>query len=200
MERTKYLSPVEVDRLRTVTQAGAIIALASGHAIAITRWAIVDTALSTGLRVGELASLDTQAIDWRRSGLTVTRLKKKTPKPELIPLGKPLMDHLREYAAWLATPGPLFRSNGRRLTRRALQYHWTSAVTGAGLEACGIHAARHTLATALLRETGNLRAVQLALGHSSPVTTANMYADISFEDRLEALNRLYQSEPESPAK
>ena len=45
-----------------------------------------------------------------------------------------------------------------------------------------IHSARHTIAVQLLKKTGNLRLVQKQLGHASPATTANMYADISFED------------------
>ena len=44
----------------------------------------------------------------------------------------------------------------------------------------------------LLRKTGNLRQVQKQLGHASPATTANMYADITFEDMQNELNGLYQ--------
>ena len=39
---------------------------------------------------------------------------------------------------------------------------------------------------------GNLRQVQKQLGHASPATTANMYADISFEDMQEGVNGLYE--------
>jgi len=45
-----------------------------------------------------------------------------------------------------------------------------------------IHSAGHTIAVHLLKKTGNLRQVQKQLGHASAATTANMYADISFED------------------
>jgi integrase/recombinase XerC/integrase/recombinase XerD len=54
-----------------------------------------------------------------------------------------------------------------------------------------IHSARHSIAVHLLKKTGNLRQVQKQLGHASPATTANMYADISFEDMQEGLNGLY---------
>lgn len=54
------------------------------------------------------------------------------------------------------------------------------------------HTARHTLAVHLLRRTGNLRQVQKQLGHASPVTTANMYADVAFEDMQAGLNGLYE--------
>ncbi len=49
-------------------------------------------------------------------------------------------------------------------------------------EEYSIHCARHTLAVHLLKKTGNLRQVQKQLGHTSLVTTANMYADVSDED------------------
>ncbi|MFC1652097.1 hypothetical protein ACFL3F_00105 [Planctomycetota bacterium] len=42
-----------------------------------------------------------------------------------------------------------------------------------------------------MRKTGNLQQVQKQLGHSSPATTANMYADISFEDMQDGVNGLY---------
>ena len=45
----------------------------------------------------------------------------------------------------------------------------------------------------LLRRSGNLRIVQKQLGHSSPITTANMYADVPFEEMLRRLNGLYEA-------
>jgi integrase len=41
-------------------------------------------------------------------------------------------------------------------------------------------------------EAGNRRQVQIQLGHASPATTANMYADISFEDMQNGVTGLYQ--------
>ena len=55
-----------------------------------------------------------------------------------------------------------------------------------------IHGCRHTLAVKALKKTGNLRFVQKLLGHASPTTTANMYADISFADMQEGLNGRYE--------
>ena len=45
---------------------------------------------------------------------------------------------------------------------------------------------------AIVQEDSNLRQVQKQLGHASPATTANMYADITFEDMQNGLNGLYQ--------
>ncbi|MBC8868339.1 MAG: tyrosine-type recombinase/integrase [Planctomycetes bacterium] len=54
-----------------------------------------------------------------------------------------------------------------------------------------IHSARHTVAVHLLRKTRNLRHVQKQLGHASPTTTANLYADIPFEEMQAGVQRLY---------
>ena len=49
------------------------------------------------------------------------------------------------------------------------------------------------MAIHLLRKTGNLRMVQKQLGHRNPVTTANMYADVTFEDMRDGVDELYNS-------
>jgi integrase len=42
-----------------------------------------------------------------------------------------------------------------------------------------------------LRKPRNLRQVQKQLGHASPATTANLYADVSFEDMRAGVTGLY---------
>ena len=49
------------------------------------------------------------------------------------------------------------------------------------------------MAVHLLRKTGNLRMVQKQLGHRNPSTTANMYADVTFEDTRKGVDGLYNS-------
>ena len=77
--------------------------------------------------------------------------------------GKELVQHLKDYLTWRA--------------------HLPAELS--------IHAARHSLAVFLLKKTGNLRLVQKQLGHSSPVTTATMYADVPFDDMQSGLSGLY---------
>ncbi len=48
------------------------------------------------------------------------------------------------------------------------------------------------MAVHLLKETRNLRQVE-QLGHSSPTTTANMYADVPFQAMGESVDRLYDA-------
>ena len=63
VDRTKYMSKAEVDQLRTVTEARAIIDLQYGRKGGVLAWIVVDVALSTGLRVSEITRLKVGDVD-----------------------------------------------------------------------------------------------------------------------------------------
>lgn len=193
MDRTKYLSVEEIRQLRTVTEAHAILDLQKGRAKGPMAWMVIDLALSTGLRVSELARITIEDIDFKRSAIKVIRSKKKTAKPETLAIGDDIKQHLREFIRWTGNKsGPLFVGQRGPLSPAGLQQIWKASIGRANLPGeLSIHSARHSLATHLLKKTGNLRLVQKQLGHSSPVVTANMYADVSFEDMQSSVSCLY---------
>ena len=194
IDRDKYMDATEAKQLRTVTEAKAIVDFKKGRVGGVLAWMVVDVMLSTGLRVSEAVLLKIQDVDLKRGLLKVTRLKRKKKSRESLAVGKDLIEHLQEYIAWTdRMKGPLFVGGRGPLTSRGLQQIWKAAVKRAGLpRELAIHSARHTLAVHLLKKTSNLRQVQKQLGHASPATTANMYADITFEDMQNGLNGLYQ--------
>ena len=124
----------------------------------------------------------------------MTRLKRKKKTGETLALGKDIAQHLKEYVADMELKkGSLFVGSRGPLTAQGLQRIWKRSVKLAGLpKELSIHSARHTIAVHLLKKTGNLRQVQKQLGHASPATTANMYADISIEDMQNGVTGLYQ--------
>ena len=63
--------------MRTVTEARAIVDLRAGRVLGVHAWMLVDLALSTGLRVSEMAALYIKDVDLKRGCLTVIRLKRK---------------------------------------------------------------------------------------------------------------------------
>lgn len=201
IDRIKYLDEREVKALRTVTEAKAIMDLRAGRVTGITNWMIVDLALSTGLRVSEMAALKHRDIDLKRGAISVIRLKRKKKTKETLAISKELTGHLKEYIEWkqqadkpCKQTSALFISKRKRkpLTAQGLQQIWKRCIAAANLpRELSIHSARHTLATHLLKKTNNLRQVQKQLGHASPTTTANMYADISFEDMQAGTTGLY---------
>ena len=177
IDRTKYLSPDEV----------AVLIAATTKPLS---WMVVDFALSTGLRVSEIALIKIEDIEWNRNLIHVFRLKRrKGKKADIIPIGD-LRGHLKAYIG-NRTQGPLFIGQRGPLTAQGLQRTWKKAVKDAGLSGYSIHSARHTLGTMLYRKTKNLRLVQLQLGHVKSSTT-EIYADVSFEDMQEGLTGLYQ--------
>jgi integrase len=150
---------------------------------------VIDLALATGLRVSELAAIQIKDIDLKRGFIRVQRKKEVVDSLAISP---ELIKHLKEYIEDRTT-GKLFVGERGDLTMYGLQQIWKSAVKRAGLpKELSIHSARHTMAVHLLKKTGNLRQVQKQLGHASPATTANMYADISFEDMQNGVTGLYQ--------
>ena len=195
IDRTKYMDLDEVKQLRTVTDAKAIVDLKAGRIAGVRAWMLIDLALSTGLRVSEMAALKIKDVDLKRSCLSVTRMKRKKKVRESLALGKDLAQHLKDYIAWTdRKSGALFVGSRGSLTTQGLQRIWKRSIKLAGLpRELSIHSARHTIAVHLLRKTSNLRQVQKQLGHASPATTANMYADISFEDMQNGVTGLYES-------
>jgi len=193
VDRTKYMNMDEIRQLRTVIEAESIVDLRKGRVRGPLAWLLVDLALSTGLRVSEMAALTIEDVNLKRGSLTIIRVKKRKKVKESLAIGKDLIQHLREYIAGTGQrKGPLFVGKQGPLTTQGLQRIWKSAVKRTGLpKELSIHCARHTIAVHLLKKTGNLRQVQKQLGHSSPATTANMYADISFEDMQNGVNGLY---------
>jgi len=194
IDRAKYMDTDEVKQLRTVTEAKAIVDLKAGRVGGVRAWMLIDLALSSGLRVSEMAALKIKDVDLKRSCLSVTRLKRKKKVKESLALGKDLAQHLKDYIAWTdRKSGALFVGSRGTLTAQGLQRIWKRSIKLAGLpKELSIHSARHTIAVHLLRKTSNLRQVQKQLGHASPATTANMYADISFEDMQNGVTGLYE--------
>jgi site-specific recombinase XerD len=114
------------------------------------------------------------------------------------------MKHLSEYLKWkrlLDEPKGdddplLMSSHGRAYSTRTLQYAFKVALKEAGLpKYYSIHACRHSYGTYLYQKTKDLRLVQKQLGHSS-ITTTTVYADVTVEETLEAVNGLYKRDDE----
>jgi len=192
IDRTKYMDADEVKQLRTVTEARAIVDLRKGRLTGPRVWLVVDVALATGLRVSELAAIQVKDIDFKRGFIKVQRRKRRKKTIDSLAVSPELLKHIKEYLTD-RTDGNLFVGERGNLTRYGLQQIWKSAVKRACLpKELSIHSARHSMAVHLLKKTGNLRQVQKQLGHASPATTANMYADISFEDMRDGVTGLYQ--------
>jgi integrase/recombinase XerC len=157
--------------------------------------AFLELLYASGLRVGELVSLDWEDIDL--SG-RVLRVLGKGGKERMVPFGRPAAEALRAWRAGSTLLPPssdgnaadaVFRNaRGGRLTdrsvRRLLDRYAESANLPPGIHP---HTLRHTFATHLLEGGADLRAIQELLGHSSLGTTQK-YTHLEIE-RLLAVYR-----------
>lgn len=148
----------------------------------------------TGMRLGEALGLKWQDIDLKKGTLTVKRAAdgrhrklKQQPKTassertfrldeETVRL---LAAHKKEQKIISMRDrdsGLVFSCNGRVVREDAIRRNLNYALKKAGLPHIRIHDLRHTAGSLLLDAGYSLPAVSAFLGHSSPATTAAVYA------------------------
>jgi integrase/recombinase XerC len=170
------------DELGALLDAPRAVTAGDDPAIRARDDAVLELLYGSGMRVGELCSLDPDALDLHRARVTVWG---KGAKQRVLPLSEPAVAALR---AWLGGPreaalagrpdgGALFvNQRGHRLSprdvRRLLDRRAASPTHP--------HALRHTFATHLLDGGADLRAVQELLGHADLATTQR-YTHVSRE-------------------
>jgi len=166
-------------------QANALLETEAGDLLELRDKAMFELCYSSGLRLAELASLDMGvAQDLAAGEVTVTGKRSKTRS---VPVGAKAREAL---AAWLARRGEvaavdcpaLFVSrNGSRLSMRMIQLRLGRWAKKAGLGAhVHPHMLRHSFASHVLQSSGDLRAVQEMLGHSS-IGTTQVYTHLDFQ-------------------
>jgi integrase/recombinase XerC len=145
--------------------------------------AVLELFYSSGLRLAELHGLDLDAFE---TDLSEVRVTGKGSKQRVIPVGRKAREALR---AWLRVRAELagdderavfVSTRGRRMSRGSIQARLAYWARKAGL---GVrvhpHRLRHSFATHLLEESGDLRAVQELLGHAS-ISTTQVYTHLDF--------------------
>jgi integrase/recombinase XerC len=180
---------------KTLSQddAARLVEAPAGDAPIVARdRAILELFYSSGLRLAELHGLDASAFE---SDLSEVRVTGKGSRQRIVPVGRKAREALR---AWLRERGDCARAGepalfvsrlGRRLSRGSIQARVALWARQAGL---GVrvhpHRLRHSFATHLLEESGDLRAVQELLGHAS-ISTTQVYTHLDFAH----LARIYDS-------
>ncbi|MDR2565064.1 MAG: tyrosine recombinase XerC [Bifidobacteriaceae bacterium] len=138
--------------------------------------AIIELLYSTGLRVGELVSLNIEDLHPESA---LIRVVGKGNKERLVYFGEPADYALR---AWLGIRvkvrgalnlnSPLFiNCFGRRIGQRQVRSVVHSTALQAGVPDISPHSLRHSFATHILENGSDIRSVQELLGHTSLATT-----------------------------
>jgi len=152
--------------------------------------AMLELFYSTGMRLSELAGLNTDDLDLVSDQVKV---RGKGKKERIVPVGRHAVSALRTYGhhretklrgdvgTWGSGRALFLNQRGKRITPRGVQLaikHLFSALSsGRDLH---VHSLRHTFATHLLDAGADLRAVQELLGHAS-LSTTQVYTHTSVE-------------------
>jgi len=201
LDERKFLSTREVERLLRAARTRAEQSGGSAGRRAVRDYLIVHLALSTGLRVSEVANLRCGDIFIEDGMSSLIVRRGKGGKPRSVAFNGALKEHLVEYLRWKTTVGepvaddaPLLVSSGTGsfMTTRAIQKAFKRCAALARLSPhYSMHSCRHTYACHLYKASGwNLRLVQKQLGHAS-IATTQVYADVMQPDARRALERLY---------
>lgn len=159
--------------------------------------ALVELLYASGARIGEVASLDVDRIDFSDKSV---RLFGKGSKERIVPLYPAALHALDTY---LAHARPVLLANhkggltaeeaadaqralfinarGARMSERSLRARFEKLLAQAGLAGMATpHTMRHTFATEVLDGGADLRSVQEMLGHAS-LSTTQIYTHLTPE-------------------
>jgi len=156
--------------------------------------------LNTGLRLSEATGLRWRDIDLSTGRLTVRQ--GKGSKDRVLWIGEPDLEELgtwrhRQVAATGGTQELVFTTlSGGPISGRYVQQMVKRLSLRAGIvKDVRPHTLRHSFATDLYRETGNIRLTQKALGHAN-LSTTQIYTHI-VDEELEAALKSFRREPVS---
>jgi site-specific recombinase XerD len=193
----KYLKPQEIKALRQTIHADALLAKSRGRQIGYRDMVIIELALSTGLRVGEISKLRIEDLQLTRKSSSLIVRSGKGGKTRTVQFGSGLRKILREYLEYRSpTSEFVFRSERQdQMTTNAIQKVFKKKAKKAGLpKRYSIHALRHTFCTMIYKASGyNLRMVSQMAGHASQQTSA-LYAAVLSPDVEKAVEKLESQE------
>ncbi len=151
---------------------------------------ITELLYGCGLRIGELVGLDVQASrqarGWVDRDAAEAYVLGKGGKRRTVPVGSKAMQALAQWLAvrdgWARDDAALFiNPRGGRLTPQHIRVRLKQRSLQAGLATpVHPHMLRHSFASHVLQSSGDLRAVQELLGHTS-ITTTQVYTRLDFQ-------------------
>lgn len=170
---------------------------------------------TTGVRLGEALGLQWDAVDLQDrlllvrhelqrqtgKGLALEELKtekSRRPVPLLAVAVEALRAHKAEHNGQRLLLGPEWHdtnlvftsSTGTPLDPANVRRHWYTALNKTGLPRVRLHDLRHTATSLMANEGIQLHVIQAVMGHSTSVTTANIYMHVSPASYQDVRNRM----------
>jgi integrase len=172
--RLRYLSREECDRLVE-------------SCIAPHLRGIVTVALHTGMRSGEIRSLQWKDLDFD-SGFIIIR-DSKNGEPRHVPMDSTVVDLFRNYPRTTGSQFVFTNAAGERLGW--VQHAYRRALARAGLSDLHFHDLRHTFASQWMMAGGELYSLRDILGHKT-IAMTQRYAHLSPAYKRKMVDRMEQ--------
>lgn len=154
---------------------------------------LIEFAVETGLRLGEILNAQWQNVDLHQETLTVEAATTKNGLPRTIPLSARALSVLRRQQGRQGIASLVVFGNrkGGLKTLGTVNRAFRRALTRAGIENCRFHDLRHTFATRLCQDGVDPYTVQRLLGHQDPKMTQRYahHCTESLRRGIEVLNR-----------
>lgn len=136
--------------------------------------------LVCGLRRGEICGLRWTDVSWDTGEINITNQRMRLASGGLVDA----LPKSRSSVRTVPVPGPLFARLRRDrqlsgyiddITPSGLDKAHRVLVASLGLPPIPLHGLRHSMATSCIRHGGDMRSLQLLLGHAKYATTADRY-------------------------
>lgn len=177
---------------------------------------IIELLYGSGLRIGELVSLDTQPSPQAQSWLDLddaqAHILGKGNKRRSVPLSRIAVERAKQWLQIRATlpkmqqtPALISGRNGTRLSAQAIWQQLRQRSQQAGLPVpVHPHMLRHSFASHLLQSSGDLRAVQELLGHAD-ISSTQIYTRLDFQHLAKVYDKTHpraqrKDTPDTPPK
>lgn len=186
----EYLLRNPMDKISKVKSPKRVVQTLTDEEIEIVRCActserdlaIVDVLAGSGMRVGELCRLNREDVDFETGEMKVYG---KGAKERICYLTGRAKVHLRWYLNERTDDNPaLFVTNRKpfhRLTKTGVEYALRCIARRTGIPKLRLnpHKFRSTLATSMINKGADVSKIQAILGHQSPETTIQVYANMA---------------------
>lgn len=177
VNRNKFMTPVEVDRLIKVAR------------VTDRRWkklpCLITLGFHTGLRLGSLMDLRWRDIDWTERTAYVEQTK--NGDPHVAPLSTACIVELSKLSRGLPDERVFAGRTGKPYQHRRL---WEKTVQQAQLPGRTFHWLRHSCGTELARKGVSQAQIMAVMGHKTLVASAR-YIHANVEDRRAVVDKVF---------
>ena len=162
-------------------------------------------ALYTGVRIGELLSLEFSAVDMQKRTITIKTTcyeskdangkyakmtdSTKSHRTRVIPFPKQLLPIFKELKALSKSGYVIENGKGEQMSVRSYQRSFELLIDKLGVSKLSFHALRHTFATRALESGMDVKTLSEVLGHKSATVTLNRYAHSMMEHKQSVMDR-----------